>query len=94
MKLAVYMIASLGLVFISCGETEEFVDCHKICDRYQECFDSNYDVSACRDRCETSSDNDPGFESKVDACESCIDDGQSCSGAAFNCSNECIGIVP
>lgn len=88
---ALMLTAGVGLS--SCGEAEELVDCQRICSRYASCFDEDYDVGACRDRCETKSDEESGFESKADACESCIDD-RSCSAATFACTTECGDIVP
>jgi hypothetical protein len=75
-----------------CSEVDEAFDCQQICSRYSDCFDANYDVAACRNRCESNADNEAGFADKADACETCLDD-RSCSGS-FACTSECIGIVP
>ena len=75
-----------------CSEVDERFDCAQICSRYSDCFDANYDVGACRNRCESNADNEPGFADKADSCETCLDD-RSCSGS-FACTSECIGIVP
>jgi hypothetical protein len=74
-------------------EIDEVVDCTKICNRYDECVDDEYDVDGCIDECEDKADNEEGFEEQADECESCIDSG-SCTENVFNCIDECAGIVP
>jgi hypothetical protein len=76
----------------ACEQVDQKVDCAKICNRYDECVDSDYDEAACRDSCEDRAANDDTFADKADACESCIDD-RACS-ESFPCIDECIGIVP
>ena len=84
--LTVGAVALPALMFVNCGAEETF-DCAKVCNRYQECFDSDYDVEACTDRCDDTDDvND------ADECESCID-GLSCT-ESFTCTAECASIVP
>jgi hypothetical protein len=69
------------------------IDCGSICNRYKDCFDSSYATETCRDRCESSSKNDSSYDAKAEACDSCLDR-NSCAGSAFNCTTECVGIVP
>ncbi len=76
-----------------CDEADKLFDCQSVCSRYQSCFNSSYDVGACRNRCKDAADADKDFERKADACEACIDD-RSCSSATFNCASQCVGIVP
>jgi hypothetical protein len=83
----------LGAATPSCGEVDELIDCNTVCGRYSKCFDSGYDVGACRARCEEKADQDKDFARKTDACAVCIDD-RSCSEATFKCATECAGIVP
>ncbi len=71
---------------------ENAIDCLGICNRYKDCYDSNYDVSACSDRCRSNSSNDD-YERKVDACNDCLD-GKSCAGATFACGAECSSVLP
>jgi hypothetical protein len=78
---------------LGCSEAKAAFDCQEVCSRYQSCFDSNYDVSACRNRCRDNAKNDSSFESKASTCAACIDD-KSCTSAAFNCATDCAGIVP
>jgi len=34
-----------------CGTADEVFDCQSVCTRYHDCYDSGYDVDACRQRC-------------------------------------------
>lgn len=74
-------------------EATNRIDCHQVCKRYADCFKSDYDVDGCSDKCENSADDDAARERKLEACDACIDD-RSCNEAAFNCADECLGIVP
>jgi len=74
-------------------EVEKKIDCHSICQRYSDCFDSSYDVSGCQDRCESSISSGKLDFATVDECDSCIDD-RSCAGGTLNCTTECVGVVP
>lgn len=75
------------------NEVDRVIDCHSICDRYSECFDSDYDVDECRGSCESEADADAEFEDRVDSCEACIDEA-SCTEGTFSCADDCVGIVP
>lgn len=90
LTLSSLFFGSLFLAGAGCDEAEQAIDCNQICNRYSDCVDDDYDVSACRDRCEDMLDEDPNG---ADECEACIDD-RSCTGAVFNCAAECAGIVP
>jgi hypothetical protein len=73
-------------------EVDELFDCTQICERYSDCFDADYDVDSCVNRCEDNADADEDFAEQADACETCLDD-RSCTGS-FACVSECAGIVP
>jgi hypothetical protein len=90
--LAFAFAASLFTGTAGCSEVDEAFDCQQICSRYADCFDAQYDVEACRNRCESNADTEDGFAAKADACETCLDD-RSCTGS-FACTSECVGIVP
>jgi hypothetical protein len=75
------------------NEVDRTLDCHSICSRYAECFDSSFDVEDCRDDCEDEADADAEFEDRVDSCEACIDDA-SCTEGTFSCTDDCVGVVP
>lgn len=96
-KISIPLLLLTGLLgVLGCGEDNEadrLIDCHSICDRYAECFDSSYDVSECRESCEDEADADAAFEDRVDDCENCID-GASCTEGTFSCTDDCVGIVP
>jgi hypothetical protein len=87
------LVAALGVGVVACGTVDNIADCTHICDRYRSCFDSNYDTGNCYDRCRTESENDKDHQHKVDVCDACIG-GRDCSAAAFNCVDECAGVVP
>lgn len=82
-----------GLIAGGCSSVDNFFDCQAVCTKYRDCYDSGYDVGACRDRCRASSEADASFEQKANVCEACID-GMSCAGATFNCATDCAGVVP
>jgi hypothetical protein len=77
----------------ACSSVDNVIDCHTICKRYGDCFNSSYDVGACETRCKNNSASDQNFQSKVNTCDACIDD-KSCASATFNCAPSCNGIVP
>jgi hypothetical protein len=87
------LFAGVSLAFTSCSSVDAAFDCQRVCNRYKECFNSGYDVGACRDRCRSNAERDMEAERKADQCEACIDD-RSCSEATFNCAADCAGIVP
>ena len=82
---------------IGCGETADeitnSISCGDVCGRYSDCFDADYDVDGCTDRCENDASANEDRERRLDVCEACIDD-RSCSEATFNCTDDCVGIVP
>lgn len=78
---------------LACDSVKAAFDCQDVCSRYKSCFDSNYDVGACRDRCRSKAENDNTWQNKAAACSSCIDD-KSCASATFSCATDCAGIVP
>jgi hypothetical protein len=65
-------------------------DCAQICDKFKECFNSDYDVEECTDSCSDMVDDDD--TSQIDDCENCLDD-QSCT-EAVGCTAECAGLIP
>lgn len=86
---------ALVLALVGCGEAQKIenkITCASVCNRYKDCFDSNYDVDKCKDSCEAEADANNDKQQRLDACDSCID-GESCTGAAFNCSTQCAGII-
>lgn len=74
-------------------EIEAEIDCRSVCNRYAECFDEGFDVSACQNDCENGIDSGDLQQSDLDECDTCIED-QSCAEATFSCATECLSIVP
>lgn len=92
-----FVLALAPVALLGCGDTVDEItnksDCRQVCQRYADCFKSDYDVDGCTDKCETSADDDTQRQRKLQACDSCIDD-RSCNEATFNCAGDCLGIVP
>lgn len=76
-----------------CSSAKNAFDCQAVCQKYKECYSSDYDVGKCRDQCRAMADHDDTWEDKANDCASCIGD-KSCVGATFSCASECAGIVP
>jgi hypothetical protein len=87
MKLLAAALLALGAV--GCNA----VDCHHICSRYKECFDSKYDESGCEQRCRDNSEKSNNYSNQVNQCDACISD-RSCSSATFTCAGDCSNVVP
>jgi hypothetical protein len=87
------VLATVGLAVASCDSIDTAFDCDSVCSRYRDCYDSSYDVGACRDSCRTRAANDPNVKGAADTCEACIGD-KSCLSATFNCGSSCSNIVP
>lgn len=81
---------------VGCNATDEIenrITCSDVCNRYKECFDDDYDVSACVNRCEDDATADEEKEQRLEVCEACIDD-ESCTSAVFECAADCAQFVP
>lgn len=87
------IIATASTLVDGCGAADEIFDCQSVCERYRDCFKSDYDVDGCRQRCRNASENDPSVRQDADQCQACIDD-KSCASATFNCAGSCSSIVP
>jgi len=85
------IVATATTLANGCGTADEVFDCQSVCQRYADCYDSGYDVGACRQRCRTASENNPSIRQDADQCESCIGD-KSCISATFNCADSCSSI--
>ena len=97
LMLCLTVAAGLALGVLSstfgCGAVDAAFDCHSVCQKYKDCFDNAYDVSACSSRCRSAAADDNTYRSKADACQACIN-ARSCASATFSCSLECGSIVP
>jgi len=87
------IVATATTLANGCGTADEIFDCQSVCQRYQDCYASDYDVDMCRQRCRSASENDPSVRQDADKCEACIGD-KSCISATFNCADSCSSIVP
>ena len=92
-KLGLTSLLSLSLSLAACDSAERIYDCASICNSYKECVDEDYDVTTCTSRCEDEASDSEAYEDKADKCQSCVND-RSCTSAVFNCTDDCIGIVP
>ena len=86
------VVLTVGLFLSGCG-IGAALDCQGICSRYKSCFDANYNVQACEERCRSNSAADTTYRAKADSCKTCID-GASCSTALFSCGANCVSVVP
>jgi hypothetical protein len=94
MKFAYYFGPFAVLLSLGCtSKVEDRLNCGDVCNRYQDCFDDDYDVGACIDSCTSRADDDDDFSRRVDRCETCIDD-RACAEATFVCATDCSGVVP
>jgi len=75
-----------------CDETQNAFNCSDLCNRYRDCFDHNYNTSACSSRCQDLANNSQNFDERANSCQNCMND-NSCAAATFNCP-VCAGIVP
>lgn len=82
---------------VGCSDTVDEItnniDCHAVCERYGDCFDADYDVEGCTDKCENRAGSDDDRQRQLRQCDDCIDD-RSCTSATFACAADCVGIVP
>lgn len=89
--------ALLVLSTFGCGEAADDIantyNCARVCDRYRDCFDSDYDAQTCAENCENKADDDTEYANTVNSCEACIDS-RSCSETLFPCASECSSVVP
>jgi hypothetical protein len=76
-----------------CDETQNAWNCSDLCNRYQDCFDNNYDVNACNSRCQTLANNNQIADERANACQNCMNENSCAMATTFNCP-DCAGIVP
>jgi hypothetical protein len=67
-------------------------NCDDACSRYAACYDTNFDVNACTDRCEASLDNNTFSAEVSDSCLDCIGD-SACNTPTYTCSAACNAII-
>ena len=82
----------LGNFAVACSDADNVVSCAQVCDKYQDCINSDYDVVECTTSCEDTANDSANRQKQLDSCASCIDD-RSCTGAVFNCTTECATVI-
>ena len=97
------MIKSLPLAFlllslsgVACSAADPITnkfDCKSVCQHYADCFDHNYDVNACNDRCQSDASNSDDKQQKLDGCHDCIGSNDSCASDFANCSTSCATFI-
>lgn len=90
---AMILLGAITMLVSGCRAFDSAADCRNICKRYQECFDQNYGVQSCEERCRDNANSDRSYYTKVDTCDACIDN-NACSSAVFNCGASCSAVVP
>lgn len=86
-------LSVLSLGGLACGVIDDYVDCNKICNRYRDCIDSEYNVASCRDRCFSQSRSDADYNKKANDCSDCLES-RACTSSVVACTFQCVGIVP
>ena len=92
-----FLFVALSLTGVACSAADPITnkfDCKDVCQRYADCFNHDYDVDACKNRCESDASNSDSKQDKLDACHDCIGDQSSCVADIANCSDSCSAFVP
>lgn len=92
---ALLILSSVALSLLGCEATDKIenkITCSGVCNRYKDCFDSDYNVESCTESCESEANASEDKDRKLEQCDTCIDD-ESCTAAAFGCATECAGII-
>ena len=55
-----------------CDETQNAFNCSDLCNRYRDCFDHNYNTSACSSRCQDLANNSQNFDERANSCQNCM----------------------
>ena len=86
------LFLTVSLLLAGCSVFDAVSDCRNICTRYRDCFDANYGVQSCEERCRDNANADKDYYRKVDNCDACI--GNKTCSTSFTCGAACIGVVP
>ena len=68
MKTMLVSAVAFASLTLGCGAIDTALDCHAICSRYADCYDSKYDVAACESRCRGHSSSDTEYRNRADQC--------------------------
>ncbi len=82
----------LALTLVGCGDDiKNYVHCHEVCDRYQECAESSFDVNGCASRCSDKAGDDLAYSRSINECNACQET-RSCAEAAV-CLPKCPNVA-
>ena len=86
--------ATIGVfaIAVACGPIDNAADCDNACSTYANCYDSDFDVESCRDRCIDKSSGDEDFTKQVNSCDACIQT-NDCVENVFECNTECDDVI-
>ena len=94
---AIAFISLASFAGVGCSAADPITnhfDCKTVCQRYADCFNHDYDVDACKDRCESDASNSDDKQNKLDDCHDCIGDADSCAEDITKCTSSCSAFVP
>ena len=87
-----FVLVVLALGGVACSAADPITnkwDCHDVCQRYADCVNDNYDVSACQDRCEHDASASDKKQNKLNDCHDCIGENSSCVSDIASCTSSC-----
>lgn len=90
---ALIVVSLVWSAWPACDSVDAAFDCNAICARYADCYDADYDTSACETRCRSHASDDEDFRRTADVCDACIN-GLDCTETVFSCADECVSVVP
>jgi hypothetical protein len=94
--LVVLALGFIGSGLLGCEDDAEAVTttpttCNDVCQRYQACYDEDFDVDECTADCEDETVDSDRRQDRLDDCKECIDT-SSCI-EAFRCADDCVGLI-
>lgn len=85
-------LLTVAFGFGACSDPKDAVvtkiDCSSVCNRYQDCYNEDFDTDKCKDDCEALAEDNDTKQSQLDDCDDCMDD-NSCASSTFNCAGPC-----
>ena len=79
------MLVAAGTLVTACDGVTNAIDCNSTCNRYQTCYDKNYDSAACAKRCRDNANSDSNYMQKSETCDACLDNNKDCTSTTFSC---------
>ena len=87
----VVLVGALAGLASAAGGCDQVADCAAVCERYQTCFDADYDVDTCKTRCNDNA-SDAEFRAHTNSCDACINT-RDCVDTAFSCASDCADVI-